>query len=76
MEEKCMENLELMHDTEALVYCSDNDTVSRCIRRLMSKGEKGVLYIPYYLAYGDRQAGDKIQPYSNLMFEVELVDFE
>ncbi|MBQ8958251.1 MAG: FKBP-type peptidyl-prolyl cis-trans isomerase [Bacteroidales bacterium] len=43
---------------------------------LMSKGEKGVLYIPYYLAYGDRQAGDKIQPYSNLMFEVELVDFE
>ena len=43
---------------------------------LMSKGEKGVLYIPYYLAYGDRQAGDKIVPYSNLMFEVELVDFE
>lgn len=43
---------------------------------LMSKGEKGVLYIPYYLAYGDRQAGDKILPYSNLMFEVELVDFE
>lgn len=43
---------------------------------LMSKGEKGVLYIPYYLAYGDRQAGDKIVPFSNLMFEVELVDFE
>ena len=43
---------------------------------LMSKGEKGVLYIPYYLAYGDRQAGDKITPYSNLIFEVELVDFQ
>ena len=43
---------------------------------LMSKGEKGVLYIPYYLAYGDRQAGDKITPYSNLMFEVELVDIQ
>ena len=43
---------------------------------MMSKGEKGVLYIPYYLAYGDRQAGDKITPYSNLMFEVELVDFQ
>ena len=40
MEEKCMEKLELMHDTEAMVYCSDNDTVSRCIRRLMYKGEK------------------------------------
>ena len=44
--------------------------------QLMSKGEKGVLYIPYYLAYGDRQAGDKIPAFSNLMFEVELVDFE
>ena len=43
---------------------------------LMSKGEKGVLYIPYYLAYGDRQAGEKIMPFSNLMFEVELIDFE
>ena len=44
--------------------------------QLMSKGEKGVLYIPYYLGYGERQAGDKIVPYSNLMFEVELIDFE
>ena len=43
--------------------------------QLMSKGEKGVLYIPYYLGYGERQAGDKIVPYSNLMFEVELSDF-
>lgn len=44
--------------------------------QLMSKGEKGVLYIPYYLGYGERQAGDKIVPFSNLMFEVELIDFE
>ena len=43
---------------------------------LMSKGEKGVLYIPYYLAYGDRAAGEKIKPFENLMFEVELIDFE
>ena len=40
MEEKCMEKLELMHDTEAMVYCSDNDIVSRCIRRMHYKGEK------------------------------------
>ena len=40
MEEKCMEKLELMHDTQAVVYCSDNDTVSRCIRRMQYKGEK------------------------------------
>ena len=43
---------------------------------LMSKGEKGVLYIPYYLGYGDRGAGDDITPFSNLIFEVELVDFQ
>ncbi len=40
MEEKCMEKLELMHDTQAMIYCSDNDIVSRCIRRLRYKGEK------------------------------------
>ena len=40
MEEKCMEKLELMHDTEAMVYCSDNDVVSRCIRRMDYHGEK------------------------------------
>ena len=40
IEEKCMEKLELMHDTKAMVYCSDNDIVSRCIRRMQYKGEK------------------------------------
>ena len=40
MEEKCMEKLELMHDTAAMVYPSDNDIVSRCIRRMNYKGEK------------------------------------
>ena len=43
---------------------------------MMSKGEKGVLYIPYYLGYGDRGAGREIPPFSNLIFEVELIDFE
>ena len=42
---------------------------------MMSKGEKAVLYIPYYLAYGDRDLG-VIPPFSNLVFEVELIDFE
>ena len=40
MEEKCLEKLELMHDTQAMVYCSDNDIVSRCIRRMQYQGEK------------------------------------
>ena len=42
---------------------------------MMSKGEKGILYIPSELAYGPRQAG-QIPPYSNLVFEVELLDFK
>ncbi|MCR5013346.1 MAG: FKBP-type peptidyl-prolyl cis-trans isomerase [Bacteroidales bacterium] len=42
---------------------------------MMSKGEKGILYIPYDLAYGPRQTGP-IPAYSNLIFEVELVDFK
>ncbi|MGN0032838.1 MAG: FKBP-type peptidyl-prolyl cis-trans isomerase [Candidatus Limimorpha sp.] len=42
---------------------------------LMSKGEKGVLYIPYYLGYADMDLG-VIPAFSNLIFEVELVDFE
>lgn len=41
---------------------------------LMSKGEKGTLYIPYELAYGPRQTGP-IPAYSNLIFDVELLDF-
>ena len=40
MEEKCLEKLELMHDTTAMIYPSDDNTVSRCIRRMHYQGEK------------------------------------
>ena len=40
LEEKCMEKLELMKDTRVMVYCSDDDTVSRCIRRMHYQGER------------------------------------
>ncbi len=40
LEDKCLEKLELMHDTEALVYPMDDNTVSRCIRRLGYRGER------------------------------------
>jgi FKBP-type peptidyl-prolyl cis-trans isomerase FklB len=43
--------------------------------QLMPVGSKWILYIPYDLAYGGRDAG-KITPYSNLIFEVELLDIE
>ena len=40
MEEKCLEKLELMHDTQAMVYPSDDNIVSRCIRRMHYQGER------------------------------------
>ena len=40
LEEKCMEKLLLFHGTKAIVYPSDDDTVSRCIRRSGYNGER------------------------------------
>lgn len=42
---------------------------------MMKKGEKGILYIPAKLGYGAHGSGP-IPPFSNLIFEVELIDFE
>lgn len=42
--------------------------------QLLPKGTKATFIIPSALAYGDRPAGQKIPPYSPLVFEVELVD--
>ncbi|MDH6307427.1 FKBP-type peptidyl-prolyl cis-trans isomerase FklB [Dysgonomonas sp. PFB1-18] len=41
--------------------------------QLMPVGSKWMLYIPYDLAYGSRDQGT-IKPFSNLIFEVELMD--
>ena len=40
LEEKCMEKMQLFHGAKVLIYNSDDDVVSRCIRRLGYKGEK------------------------------------
>ena len=40
--------------------------------QLMPVGSKFKFYIPYQLAYGNREAGD-IKPFSALIFEVELL---
>ena len=40
MDEKCMEKLLLFHGAKVIAYNSDDDTISRCIRRSGFKGEK------------------------------------
>ena len=42
---------------------------------MMPVGSKWRLFIPYELAYGEREAGD-IKPYSTLIFDVELVGID
>ena len=44
--------------------------------QLMPVGSKWELYIPYELAYGDRETGGDIKPYSALIFTVELKGIE
>lgn len=40
----------------------------------MKIGGKRKLYVPAALAYGERQVGPLIQPHSNLIFEIELLE--
>ena len=41
--------------------------------QLMKEGSVWILYIPSDLAYGSRQAGQHIKPFSTLIFKVELL---
>lgn len=41
--------------------------------QLMPEGSKYIFYVPEYLAYGERGGGEKIPPFSTLVFEVELI---
>jgi FKBP-type peptidyl-prolyl cis-trans isomerase FklB len=42
--------------------------------QLMREGDKWLLYIPYYLAYGENGAGGDIPPFATVIFEVELLN--
>ena len=44
--------------------------------QLMPVGSKWILYIPQDLAYGNRQQGNLIEPYSTLIFEVEMISIQ
>lgn len=44
--------------------------------QLMPVGSKWIIYIPQELAYGSRQAGPQVKPFSALIFEVELVSID
>jgi len=43
---------------------------------MMPVGSKWELYIPQELAYGARESGNQIKPFSTLIFEVELLSIE
>ena len=43
---------------------------------MLPVGSKWELYIPQELAYGSRETGGLIKPFSTLIFEVELLDIE
>jgi FKBP-type peptidyl-prolyl cis-trans isomerase FklB len=40
---------------------------------MMPVGSKWKIYVPYDLAYGNRETG-KIKPFSALIFEIELLE--
>ena len=42
---------------------------------MLTKGGKGRFYLPYYLAYGHKQSGP-IKAYSDLIFDIEVVDIK
>lgn len=42
--------------------------------RLLKKGGKARLYIPSMLGYGAMQRSEVLKPYTNLIFDIELLD--
>lgn len=40
----------------------------------MKEGGKRKLFVPSHLAYGERRISDLIQPHSDLVFEIELLE--
>jgi len=71
MEEKCTEKLQLFHGAKSIVYCSDDDVVSRCIRRSAFQGEKlswsrQNANAPIYVK--NTESGDKPHPFTRITY--------
>ena len=68
LEEKCMEKLQLFNGAKVMIYNSDDDTVSRCIRRSGYKGEKigwsrENISAPLYIEKVENEVGHTIVSY-------------
>lgn len=46
------------------------------VLQLMPVGSKWKVFVPYQLAYGEQGAPPSIEPYSTLIFEIELLNIE
>ena len=59
-----------------IVHLGNNSVIKGLEEALlmMNKGAKAKVIIPFYLAYNDREYAP-VPPYSNLIFELELIDF-
>ena len=60
-----------------IVQLGDNQLIKGLEYSLlkMDKGSKSRVVIPFYLAYGNMENGP-VPPYSNLVFELELIDID
>jgi hypothetical protein len=43
--------------------------------KMIGKGGKAKIYIPYHLAYG-AQGNPRIPPYTDIVFEIEILNLE
>lgn len=60
-----------------LIVQLGNDMIIRGMEEsllMMKKGSKAKILVPFYLAYNDMENAP-VPPYSNLIFEIELIDF-
>ena len=60
-----------------IVQLGDNQLIKGLEYSLfkMDKGAKSKVIIPFYLAY-DNMVNGPVPPYSNLIFELELIDID